>query len=206
MNKVYVGVDTSNYTTSVAVCDHSGSIIANLKAPLTVRSGMRGLRQSDAVFEHIKNIQGIMQRLEGVISGKKIEAVGVSVRPRDAEGSYMPCFLAGKSAAYSLAAGASAPVYEFSHQNGHVAAAMYSSGTSLYLMISIFSPRSSSTIAEILIPWLPIQAPTGSTSASLEQTAILVLEPASRETPLTRTTPSWISGTSSSNIRRTRPG
>ncbi|MBO5883791.1 MAG: peptidase M22 [Clostridia bacterium] len=130
MDKVYVGVDTSNYTTSVAVCDGEGRIIANLKAPLTVKEGMRGLRQSDAVFEHIKNLPSLMQKLEAVLSGRSIEAVGVSVRPRDAEGSYMPCFLSGKSAAYSLAAGASAPVYEFSHQNGHVAAAMYSSGAS----------------------------------------------------------------------------
>lgn len=130
MDKVYVGVDTSNYTTSVAVCDGEGRIIANLKSPLNVKSGMRGLRQSDAVFEHIKNLPNLMQRLEAVISGKRIEAVGVSVRPRDAEGSYMPCFLSGKSAAYSLATGISAPVYEFSHQNGHVAAAMYSSGAS----------------------------------------------------------------------------
>ena len=129
-DKVYVGVDTSNYTTSLAVSDSEGNIIANLKAPLTVKEGMRGLRQSDAVFEHIKNLPSLMQTLVGVVSGKDIVAVGVSTRPRDAEGSYMPCFLSGKSAAYSLAAGVSAPVYEFSHQNGHVAAAMYSSGVS----------------------------------------------------------------------------
>ena len=128
MDKVCVGVDTSNYTTSVALADDCGRIIANLKSPLTVKEGMRGLRQSDAVFEHIKNLPSLMEELRELTGGKSIEAVGVSVRPRDAEGSYMPCFLSGRSAAYSLAAGASAPINEFSHQNGHVAAALYSSG------------------------------------------------------------------------------
>ena len=40
----------------------------------------------------------------------------------------MPCFLSGKSAAYAFGAGAGVPVYEFSHQNGHIMAALYSSG------------------------------------------------------------------------------
>lgn len=128
MKTCFVGIDTSNYTTSAAVCDGEGKIIANLKAPLPVSEGERGLRQSDAVFAHIKNIPMLMEQLSDALHGYTPLAVGVSVSPRDAEGSYMPCFLAGKSAAYAFASGRGIPVYSFSHQNGHIMAALYSSG------------------------------------------------------------------------------
>lgn len=125
MADCYIGIDTSNYTTSVAVADADGSVIANLKAPLPVKPGDRGLRQSDAVFAHVKNLPGLMERLRPYLRGSRVLAVGVSTRPRDAEASYMPCFLAGRVAAESLAAGLDAPVTEFSHQNGHVMAALH---------------------------------------------------------------------------------
>lgn len=126
----YVGFDTSNYTTSVAVADEEGVVVANFKIPLPVKEGQRGLRQSDAVFEHTRNLPVISERLAEFLADKGYLplAVGVSVKPRDAEGSYMPCFLAGRSAAKAFAAALNLPVYEFSHQNGHVMAAMYSSG------------------------------------------------------------------------------
>ncbi len=126
--KCYVGFDTSNYTTSVAVCDESGCVIANLKAPLPVKSGEVGLRQSDAVFAHIKNLPELMHRLSLLIADKEIEAVGVSATPRACEGSYMPCFLSGVAAAEAFAAACGAPLYKTAHQNGHVMAALYSSG------------------------------------------------------------------------------
>ena len=124
----FVGVDTSNYTTSVAVVDEEGRVLANLKAPLPVGAGARGLRQSDALFAHVKNLPGLMDAVKPHLSGRTAAAVGVSARPRDAEDSYMPCFLAGTAAAHALAAGLSAPVYEFSHQSGHIMAAVFSSG------------------------------------------------------------------------------
>ena len=99
MDNVYVGIDTSNYTTSVALCNEDGRILANLKSPLPVKEGARGLRQSDAVFEHVRNLPALMKELEAELIGKRVVAVGVSATPRDAEGSYMPCFLSGKSAA-----------------------------------------------------------------------------------------------------------
>ncbi|MBQ9112126.1 MAG: peptidase M22 [Clostridia bacterium] len=126
MKPCFVGFDTSNYTTSAAVCDGEGKVIANLKTPLPVKEGERGLRQSEAVFEHVRNLPELTVRLGDAMRGYTPLAVGVSVRPRDAEGSYMPCFLSGKSAAYSFAAGAGVPVYELSHQNGHIMAALYS--------------------------------------------------------------------------------
>ena len=128
MKKCYVGFDTSNYTTSAAVCDGDGRIVANLKIPLPVKQGQRGLRQSDAVFEHVRNLPPLMEKLSEALEGYDPVAVGVSVRPRDAEGSYMPCFLSGKSAAYAFAAARNIPVCELSHQNGHIMAALYSAG------------------------------------------------------------------------------
>lgn len=123
-----LGIDTSNYTTSVSVCA-DGMITENIRIPLPVSEGGVGLRQSDAVFAHIKNIPIAMERLEGDISD--ISAVGVSARPRDVEGSYMPCFLSGGAMASSIARTLNVPLYEFSHQAGHIRAAVYSSGAVL---------------------------------------------------------------------------
>ena len=124
----FVGIDTSNYTTSVALCDCNGVVIANLKSPLRVKSGERGLRQSDAVFAHTKNLPDLMDRLSLFFAEYEPIAVGVSETPRRLEGSYMPCFLSGIVAAHSFAAQNRLPIYKTAHQNGHVMAALYSSG------------------------------------------------------------------------------
>ncbi len=128
MKPCFLGIDTSNYTTSAAVCDADGNIVANLKIPLNVKDGQRGLRQSDALFEHIKNMPVLMEMLDKSLKGYTPLAIGASAAPRDAEDSYMPVFLVGKSAAYAFASGRNISVYEFSHQNGHIMAALYSSG------------------------------------------------------------------------------
>ncbi|MBE6634375.1 MAG: peptidase M22 [Ruminococcaceae bacterium] len=125
---VYVGFDTSNYTTSAAVCSEEGRVLANIRVPLPVREGERGLRQSDAVFAHTKNLPIVCEELRAAVAGRRVLAVGVSTRPRWSENSYMPCFLAGRAAAEAFAAGLELPVREFSHQDGHVMAALYSSG------------------------------------------------------------------------------
>ena len=124
--KVYLGIDTSNYTTSLAVCNEDGEVIANIKKLLDVKDGEKGLRQSDAVFSHVKNLPMLSNELSSALENCKIEAVGVSVSPRDIEGSYMPCFLAGRATAVTVAASHNVPVYEFSHQAGHIMAALYS--------------------------------------------------------------------------------
>ena len=140
MTQCFVGFDTSNYTTSAAICLSSGEVVANIKLPLPVAEGQRGLRQSDAVFSHVRNLPTVCARLGEYISDGGYEpiAVGVSVRPRDADGSYMPCFLSGRAAAASFAANGALPLYEFSHQNGHVMAAAYSSGRMDSLISSPF--------------------------------------------------------------------
>ena len=123
----FIGFDTSNYTTSIAVVDGEDRVAANLKQPLSVSDGEHGLRQSDAVFQHVKNLPEVAERLAPIISGRTVLAVGVSERPRDRAGSYMPCFLAGVSAAESAAAVSGLPLYRFSHQSGHLMAAIVSS-------------------------------------------------------------------------------
>ncbi len=124
----FVGVDTSNYTTSAAIADIDGNIVANIKQLLFVEDGERGLRQSDAVFSHVKNLPQIMTELGKRLAEFDPLAVGYSATPRDEVGSYMPCFLVGKTVAHSFAAANGLPIYGFSHQNGHIMAALYSSG------------------------------------------------------------------------------
>ena len=124
--KVIIGIDTSNYTTSVAIVGIDGKLIANIKRPLPVKQGECGLRQSDAVFAHVKNLPLVMDEAEQFISDKEIVAVGVSDKPRNVEGSYMPCFLSGVAAARTLSVAAGVPLFRFSHQCGHIMAALYS--------------------------------------------------------------------------------
>lgn len=117
--------DTSNYTTSVAAFD--GAEAHNVSRLLDVAPGSLGLRQSDALFSHVKRLPELTDRLFSDIGAVTIDAVGVSTRPRAVEGSYMPCFLAGHSQARVLGDALGVPVYEFSHQQGHIAAALWSS-------------------------------------------------------------------------------
>ena len=213
--RYFLGIDTSNYTTSAAAVDEDGRIIAFSKRLLPVRAGGAGLRQSEAVFSHVRQLPGVMDELasqvraqykpddkvyggaeygaeditgseakdrvdsesegrfdseakdrvdsesegrfgseakgrvdsesEGRFGSEASEAkdspgikadrgelrpaaVGYSARPRDAEGSYMPCFLVGESTALSLSSVCGVPAYDFSHQAGHLAAAVYGCG------------------------------------------------------------------------------
>ena len=121
-----LGFDTSNYTTSVASFDGTNGI--NCSRLLDVKLGELGLRQSDAVFAHIKRLPELTEALFNNSESSAITAIGVSTRPREVEGSYMPCFLAGISVARSMAAALHVPCYAFSHQQGHIAAALYSAG------------------------------------------------------------------------------
>ncbi len=210
--RYFLGIDTSNYTTSAAAVDENGRIIAFSKRLLPVREGGAGLRQSEAVFSHVRQLSVVMDELalqlkandisadesyggawgktedssenkseydignktehgagknKGYRAGneakhgvgnkseysignnaeysagnkseygaglkadfgrRKLAAVGYSARPRDAEGSYMPCFLVGESTALSLSYVCGVPAYDFSHQAGHIAAAVYGCG------------------------------------------------------------------------------
>lgn len=120
--------DTSNYTTSAAFLDATTGRGANVSRLLPVEAGKLGLRQSDAVFAHVKALPEIVEALAANEVYAKPDVYAASVAPRAAEGSYMPCFLVGAATARAMAAAHGAPFYAFSHQQGHIAAAVYSSG------------------------------------------------------------------------------
>ncbi|MBQ2847506.1 MAG: peptidase M22 [Clostridia bacterium] len=122
-----LGIDTSNYTTSVCIYDSENGIMLQKKLLLPVKEGEKGLRQSDAVFHHTSRLYPLVKEAFEEFDGE-IDSIGVSEKPRDAEGSYMPCFLVGVNAASCIGAAMRKPVYHFSHQAGHIAAALYSSG------------------------------------------------------------------------------
>lgn len=123
-----LGFDTSNYATSLAVYDTcSKEVVCDKKKFLPVRPGQLGLRQSDALFHHTAALPGLLEELAAEADLTKIEAVGVSARPRPVEGSYMPCFLAGISAATAFSKAKGIPLVQTTHQQGHIAAALYAS-------------------------------------------------------------------------------
>ena len=119
-----IGFDTSNYTTSIAYFD--GICGENCSRLLPVKAGELGLRQSDAVFHHTKSLPELSDRLFSHVDISGVTAVGVSTRPRAVEGSYMPCFLVGYSHAKLLSNALKVPLIECSHQQGHVAASLWS--------------------------------------------------------------------------------
>ncbi len=121
-----IGFDTSNYTTSIAC--FNGIDGQNCSQLLPVKQGQLGLRQSDALFAHIKSLPELSGRLFSNVETDSIAAVAVSTRPRAVEGSYMPCFLAGISQATLLSEALHIPLFEVSHQQGHIAAALWSAG------------------------------------------------------------------------------
>lgn len=123
----FLGIDTSNYTTSAALFDSEANTIIQSKKLLPVKAGELGLRQSDAVFAHVKQLGNMVQNVFDEYR-EEITAIGVSTRPRDIDGSYMPCFLVGEMAANCLGAALKVPILPFAHQQGHVAAALYSAG------------------------------------------------------------------------------
>ncbi len=121
----FLGIDTSNYTTSVALYDNKTNSIISKKKLLPVKDGEKGIRQSDAVFHHTVQLPELVSELFSDMECE-ISGIGVSVKPCNEEGSYMPCFLTGLSVAVSLSSVLNVPLYRFSHQDGHIAAALYS--------------------------------------------------------------------------------
>jgi len=118
---LFLGIDTSNYTTSLAVC---GNENIDLRKIIDIKEGMRGIRQSDGVFVHLKTLPALFDKLD--IDFSRIKAVGVSTRPRSIDGSYMPVFLAGKSFAEVISKTLGVPLYSYSHQDGHIMAGIMS--------------------------------------------------------------------------------
>lgn len=120
-----LGIDTSNYTTSCAAFYPESGEYINSRRLLEVERGSIGLRQSEVLFRHTKALPEITA---GACNGGNLSVVGVSDRPRPIDDSYMPCFLAGVSAASAVSSATGAKLYKFSHQAGHIAAALFSAG------------------------------------------------------------------------------
>ena len=62
-----LGIDTSNYATSLAVFDTAGEVICAKKRFLPVKEGQLGLRQSDALFHHTAALPGMLGRCAAVL-------------------------------------------------------------------------------------------------------------------------------------------
>ena len=150
--RVYLGMDTSCYTTSVALLDEAGALVGEARQILSVKPGRCGLQQSEMVFQHTRNLPRLVEeaveqvlqseRVEGAevglagttglaglaAAGYELAAIGVSGYPRPLENSYMPAFLAGLSVARSLAAVTGAKLEVISHQENHLEAGLWSAG------------------------------------------------------------------------------
>ena len=119
-NQFFLGIDTSCYTTSVAVVDNLGNIVFDQRKFLSVDSGQRGLRQSDMVYQHLKNLPEIFP--EGFCG---FSAVAASEKPRPQEDSYMPVFEVSKTIGRAVSSATKdCRYYPLTHQHGHIAAAM----------------------------------------------------------------------------------
>ncbi len=130
MSGLYLGVDTSAYTTSVACVSEEG-IVFDRRTVLSVPLGERGLRQSDAVFQHVRNLPALTSALFAAIDASDVLALGVSNQPTADEESYMPVFLAGKAAAAAISGALGVMQNESTHQAGHIRAALYGRETLL---------------------------------------------------------------------------
>ncbi len=126
----FLGIDTSNYTTSVALYDDLTHTVIQKRKLLPVSKGELGIRQADAVFHHTQQLPMLIEELftDACCDKNDIKAIGASFTPRKAQGSYMPCFTVGSGFARSLSAVLDVPLYALSHQQGHIASALYSTG------------------------------------------------------------------------------
>lgn len=121
IKNLFAGIDTSNYTTSFALC---GAEEVSVRKIIDIPEGKRGIRQSDGVFVHLKELPGLLEGVDTRLCD--IAAIGVSDKPRNQEGSYMPVFVAGESFARVMAKTLGVPLYRFSHQDGHIMAGICS--------------------------------------------------------------------------------
>ncbi|NYB73516.1 hypothetical protein HZF24_05120 [Sedimentibacter hydroxybenzoicus DSM 7310] len=123
MKDYILGIDTSAYTTSIALIDQeSQEILADKRKVLTVPMGQKGLRQQDAVFQHMKNFQELYSEIN--INFNNIKTVSVSSRPRNVTGSYMPVFTVGQNYGKIIAKSLNCKYIEYSHQENHIAASL----------------------------------------------------------------------------------
>lgn len=156
---LFVGIDTSNYTTSLAITDEKGNLIVDKRMLLSVKPGTIGLRQSEAVFQHIKNFPLLINEVFDKINKNEIKAIGVSLQPRPVTTSYMPVFQVGKTLADTLASALEIPLINTTHQEGHIMAGIWSCGQKLReKFITIHISGGTTEILEVSLKgWEPIE-------------------------------------------------
>lgn len=148
----FLGFDTSNYKTSAALYDSRNGQAMGQGRFLEVSAGTLGLRQSEALFQHVRQLGEVVERLFAQAGRRRpIAAVGFSARPRNQQDSYMPCFLAGQMAAQACAAALDVPAYGFSHQQGHIVSALWSAGRLDWLEKPFLSWHLSGGTTELLL-------------------------------------------------------
>lgn len=147
---LFLGFDTSNYKTSAALYDSGDGQAVGQGRFLEVPQGALGLRQSDALFQHVRALGQVTEQLRGQNPGP-IVGVGYSARPRNQEGSYMPCFLAGEMAARTAASALGVPAFAFSHQQGHIASALWSADKLRWMQRPFLSWHISGGTTELLL-------------------------------------------------------
>ena len=125
---VFLGIDTSCYTTSLCLVDAAYDVVADERIILSVAKGGRGLSQSNMVYQHTRNLPVLFERLAGVLASAHIRAIAVTDQPRRRDDSYMPAFLAGLGYGRALAAVLGVPLYRLSHQENHLLAVLRSMG------------------------------------------------------------------------------
>lgn len=146
----FLGFDTSNYKTSAALYESGSGQATGQGRFLDVPQGALGLRQSDALFQHVRALGQVTEELFSIHSGT-IAGVGYSARPRNQEGSYMPCFLAGEMAARTVASALGVPAFAFSHQQGHIASALWSANQLDWMGRAFLSWHISGGTTELLL-------------------------------------------------------
>lgn len=123
-SRYFVGIDTSAYTTSLAVIDNNDNIILDLRKVLEVKKGKKGLRQQEAVFQHVNNLPILIEKMVKEIDINKVDSISCSNKPRSLQGSYMPVFVVGKGQAFILSKILNTSYWKYSHQEGHIGAGM----------------------------------------------------------------------------------
>lgn len=126
--RLVLGVDTSSYTTSLCLLGSDGNILLDQRKILEVASGSRGLRQSEALFQHVMNLPQLTSKLTPYLEGNELVAIGVSIKPRPQDDSYLPVFLPGTGLAHSLGHVLGVPCYDLTHQESHIWAGIASAG------------------------------------------------------------------------------
>jgi N6-L-threonylcarbamoyladenine synthase len=152
MNKnLYLGIDTSCYTTSIGIVDDQNQLIINKRRLLKVKKGKQGLRQSEAFFQHGSNLVALYEELLSEIDIGLIKSISVSTQPRNVENSYMPVFLSGTQFAQTVGLTLDEEIKSFSHQEGHIMASLFTSDLTIENEMKFYSLHLSGGTTELLL-------------------------------------------------------